>query len=176
MQENQEEYVSVADESGQTIGICKRHDKWPSGCFSQIAATFIMNSKGNLILQQRASTKSKYPLRWSYSSGGHVGAYETYEQAALRELQEEMGIKGIITSHIGKARSIINGKPGAFHEAFLIKHDGPYVFDQKEVAQIKEFTIDELKKKLKRIPIIFIRLLLIFFSSSFSHSVYLSVH
>jgi len=53
----------------------------------------IFNETGEMYLQKRARWKDRFPLRWDSSAGGHVCAAEGYDEAAPRELQEELGIE-----------------------------------------------------------------------------------
>ena len=52
----------------------------------------IFNERGELYLQQRSRCKDRHPLLWDSSAAGHVMAGEGYDEAAKRELQEELGI------------------------------------------------------------------------------------
>jgi 16S rRNA (adenine1518-N6/adenine1519-N6)-dimethyltransferase len=52
----------------------------------------IFNERGELYLQQRSRCKDRHPLSWDSSAAGHVMAGEGYDEAAKRELQEELGI------------------------------------------------------------------------------------
>ena len=45
------------------------------------------------MLKKRSMTKDPYPGYWTSSCTGHVLKAQTYEEAALRELEEELGIK-----------------------------------------------------------------------------------
>ena len=51
---------------------------------------FIMNKKGEILLQRRALTKKKNPGVWS-KTGGHVDSNETIIDALKREVEEEVG-------------------------------------------------------------------------------------
>ena len=82
-----------------------------------------------MLIQQRSRNKKHNPLAWTLSVAGHVPSGEGYEEAAHRELKEELGFDinlapyekaifrsptetQIITSYIGKfiagTRVIIN--------------------------------------------------------------------
>lgn len=52
----------------------------------------IFNERCELYLQQRSRCKDRHPLLWDSSAAGHVMAQEGYDEAAKRELQEELGI------------------------------------------------------------------------------------
>ena len=58
-------------------------------------SVFLFNSKGELLLQQRAFTKKTWPGVWSNSCCGHVMLHETVERAANRRLKYELGVSGV---------------------------------------------------------------------------------
>lgn len=55
-------------------------------------SVFIFNSKGELLLQQRALSKKTWPGVWSNSCCGHVMMHETTLDAAARRLKFELGL------------------------------------------------------------------------------------
>lgn len=46
-----------------------------------------------ILLQKRSASKDSYPLAYTTSCSGHVDSGETYEDALIRETEEELGIK-----------------------------------------------------------------------------------
>ncbi len=56
---------------------------------------FLFNSRGELLLQQRALTKKTWPGVWSNSCCGHVMLHERTLDAAKRRLKFEVGISGV---------------------------------------------------------------------------------
>lgn len=54
---------------------------------------FVMNHQGEILCHQRSLNKERLPGVWYTHVGGHVGIGETYETNALKELEEEAGIK-----------------------------------------------------------------------------------
>jgi len=85
------EYMDIVDERDEVIGrdtrarIHARHD------IHRGVHVFVVNAAGELLLQRRARTTRDYPRHWDASAGGQVAAGESYEQAAVRELEEELG-------------------------------------------------------------------------------------
>ncbi|MBT3933760.1 MAG: isopentenyl-diphosphate Delta-isomerase, partial [Bacteroidetes bacterium] len=55
-------------------------------------SVFIFNNKGETLLQQRATTKYHSPLLWTNACCSHPREGETYEEAALRRMPEEIGL------------------------------------------------------------------------------------
>jgi isopentenyldiphosphate isomerase len=53
----------------------------------------VVNSAGEIYIQHRARTKRLWPHRKTISASGHVDLGETFEQAAVREVKEELGME-----------------------------------------------------------------------------------
>ena len=53
----------------------------------------LLDEHGAVYVQRRADWMGWYPGHWTLSVMGHVSSGETYEQAAERELWEELGIQ-----------------------------------------------------------------------------------
>ena len=58
-----------------------------------ISAVALIDKNGRLLIQKRSSNKKDEPNKWDLSAAGHIDINETPEQAAIRELYEETGIK-----------------------------------------------------------------------------------
>ena len=56
-------------------------------------SVFLLNDKGELLLQQRALTKKTWPGVWSNTACGHVMLHESTESAARRRLKYELGMQ-----------------------------------------------------------------------------------
>jgi isopentenyl-diphosphate Delta-isomerase len=52
----------------------------------------LLNPRGEIYIQHRAATKRLWPDRKTISTSGHVDPGETFEQAAVREVREELGV------------------------------------------------------------------------------------
>ena len=88
-----EESLDVLDEAGkptgQTATRTEIHDK---GLWHRAAHVYIVNSKGEVLLQRRAAHNTFRPGRWYLTAGGHLHAGETSVETAERELKEELGL------------------------------------------------------------------------------------
>lgn len=64
-----------------------------AGILHRAFSVFIFNSQGEVLLQQRSKNKRLWPMYWSNSCCSHPAPGETYEEAALRRIYEELKIK-----------------------------------------------------------------------------------
>jgi 8-oxo-dGTP diphosphatase len=86
--------IDVLDKNGNLTGIVKEKDDiHRDGDWHACSLVLVINSKNEMLLQQRAFNKISNPGRWDVSVAGHVMAGETHLDAAIRETNEEIGIK-----------------------------------------------------------------------------------
>lgn len=89
-----EEMVDVLDEegnvTGETASLLEVHEK---GLWHQTAHVWIWDGEGKILLQKRAEGKMICPGFWDVSAAGHIDAGEEVEDGALRETEEELGVK-----------------------------------------------------------------------------------
>lgn len=111
--------------------------------------TLILDSQGQMILQQRHPEKLTYALFWDMACCGHVERPdypggpderldEVYEGVAHRELEEELGVDTelLCLGHFGP-------EPGVHYEQlrlYLGHSDGPFTIQTEEVEQIARVT------------------------------------
>ena len=77
------------NKTGKTI---KRSDTLHNGEFHIAVQVCVFNSKGEMLIQQRQPFKDDWSNMWDITAAGSVLAGETSQQAAQRELFEELGI------------------------------------------------------------------------------------
>ena len=89
-----EEIVDLVDENDNVTGTALRSDVHGNpSLVHRVAHVLVFNSKGELFLQKRSMNKDVQPGKWDTSVGGHLDSGELYYQAAIREMEEELGIK-----------------------------------------------------------------------------------
>ncbi len=67
-------------------------DNVPENCYRLAVKLCIFNSKGEMLIQQRASAKAEYANIWDISVRGSAITGEISERAVKRETKEELGI------------------------------------------------------------------------------------
>jgi len=87
-----EERFSVVDEQDQVTGAAPRGQVHANNLLHRAVHILIFNPAGEVFLQLRSRSKDRHPLTWDSSAAGHVCAGEEYDQAAIREIREELGI------------------------------------------------------------------------------------
>jgi len=98
--------VVVVNENDEIIGTMPVEVAHKDGTPHRIAVVYVENPAGEFLVQVRADGFL------DHSAAGHVDPGESYEEAAGRELSEELGISGVPLQRIGHARTTNERYPG----------------------------------------------------------------
>ena len=142
------EIVDKLDNKRQMLNRTTERSEKTNGEYRQSVHTWIMNSKGEFLIQKRSPNKKFFPNMWSQTGGG-VDEGETTLQAALRECKEELGI----TIDLSNIELILSFKRKFdFVDVWLVKQDidiSNIVLQEEEVSEVKWSSIDEIRELMK---------------------------
>ncbi len=88
----QDEIVTIVDEHNNVIKALPRWKMRAERLPHRASYVLVFNSHGELYVQKRTSTKDVFAGYYDVAAGGVVVAGESYEEAAAREINEELGI------------------------------------------------------------------------------------
>jgi len=88
-----DELLDVVDENDEVIAVRRRGDIHAQGLMHRAVHILVFNGRGELFLQKRSMLKDEQPGQWDTSAAGHVDSGEDYLSCAVRELDEELGIR-----------------------------------------------------------------------------------
>jgi len=91
------EEVILVNEQDQETGTTEKMEAHRKALLHRAFSIFIFNTKGEMLLQQRALGKYHSPGLWTNTCCSHPRPGEDVEVAALRRLKEEMGIETPLT-------------------------------------------------------------------------------
>ncbi|MFI6281459.1 NUDIX hydrolase [Streptomyces sp. NPDC050988] len=90
-----DEILDIVDEHDEVVGQARRGDAYTQGMRHRCAFIQVKDAQGRLFIHRRTPTKLVFPSLYDMFVGGVVGAGETYDEAALREAEEELGVSGL---------------------------------------------------------------------------------
>jgi isopentenyl-diphosphate delta-isomerase len=143
------ELIDLVDINNKVIGTTDVATAHQQKQLHRVVGILLFDSSGSLYLQNGNKYK-KYDL----SVGGHVGQGETYEQAAHREMKEELGVDVKLIDVSTFLSS--NAKMGHFWRIYQGELPIDWNFlPTEEVASVIKMSTQELSKTLKLSPELF---------------------
>ena len=149
------EYVVLVDENDHKIGTMEKQAAHIEPHLHRTFSIFIFNSKGELLLQQRALSKYHSPGLWTNTCCSHPRAGETLEGATSRRLMEEMGMvcpMHEVYTFIYKAPVGEGLTEHEFDHVFIGQSDDSPIINHEEVESWKYMTVADLKDDIQLHP------------------------
>lgn len=144
------ELLDVYDKHGNLVGELERdkaHSK-NTKVFHKAIHIWIVNSKGELLIQKRAACKKTSPNKWDISAAGHVDKGEKLLTSCERELFEELGIKLEFGDFI-YVGEMLHKDQHELTEQFIVKLDvdlSKVKLQIEEVSEVKWINISDFKE------------------------------
>lgn len=145
----------IVDADGQTRGTMEKMAAHRTGTMHRAFSVFIFNSKGQLLLQQRALDKYHSGGLWTNTCCSHPRLGESTPNAARRRLQEEMGMDCELTElfQFSYRHEFENGLiENEYDHVFMGISDELPLPNEAEVAGIRYMDTDLLLFELVKQP------------------------
>jgi 16S rRNA (adenine1518-N6/adenine1519-N6)-dimethyltransferase len=144
------ERFSVVDENDRVLGDAPRGEVHGNNSRHRAVHLFIFNGDGELFLQKRSRWKDRHPLLWDSSAAGHVEAGEEYDATAIRELEEELGVRTELSRVVKLPCSERTG--WEFIWLYRGQHDGPFRLAKAEIEHGEFFPAEVVSRWVKARP------------------------
>lgn len=133
-----DELFDVVDEHDRVVSQATRGEVHRQLWLHRAVHVFVLNSRGELLLQRRSATKDHCPLKLDSSCSGHLNAGEDYDTAAVRELFEEVGLDLVLQ----KLHKFAAAPELAYEHTWLYvsRSDAAPRFDPIEIASLEYST------------------------------------
>ena len=132
------EMVVLVDENDREVGLAPKLAAHVDGVLHRAFSVFVLNARGELLLQRRALGKYHSGGLWTNSCCGHPRAGEPVAAAARRRLREEMGFDCALTPvRAFVYRTEVGGGllEHEYDHVFTGRHDADPVPDPAEVCE-----------------------------------------
>lgn len=143
------EYLDLVDENDNVIGKEDRNIIYKKDLNNfRVINIMIINSENKIIVPKRSSNRRLFPNCYDCSVGGHVSSGETYEEAAYRELEEELGITNVKLDEIGYFKPF-ELNTSSFSKMYKLIYDGDLNYDKDGIQEIFYMDKEEIKKLIE---------------------------
>lgn len=152
-----DELFDVVDENDCVVGQAARAEVHRLGLFHRAVHIFVFDDGGNVILQKRSLAKDTAPGLFSTSCAGHVDSGENYDSAAIRELDEELGI----SAEAAKNLRFLFAMPPCeelgweFIRVYRLNYAGTLQPNPAEIDSLITFSPEYLDREMRERPEIF---------------------
>ncbi|UKB85513.1 isopentenyl-diphosphate Delta-isomerase [Chryseobacterium sp. MEBOG06] len=150
-----EEFVVLVNPDDKVLGLMEKQQAHINGLLHRAFSVFLFNSKGEMLLQKRASGKYHSPNQWTNAVCSHPRESETYLEGATRRLKEELGIEAELSEKFNFIYKADVGGGLWEHEldhVFVGNHESDFDLNREEVEGVRFISFENLDKEIKEHP------------------------
>ena len=150
-----QERVILVDQNDNPIGDMEKMEAHEKGLLHRAISVFIINSKGEILLQRRAMHKYHSGGLWTNTCCTHPRVGESNTDAAHRRLQEEMGMKAALQKafYFTYKADLDHGLvEHEFDHVFIGFSDESPVPNPEEVSEFKWMTVADIENSIRQMP------------------------
>jgi isopentenyl-diphosphate Delta-isomerase len=150
-----EERVVLVDENDAEVGTLEKQRAHAEGRLHRALSVFVLNSRGEMLLQRRAAAKYHSGGLWTNACCSHPRPGEPVDHAARRRLREEMGIDAPLEpAFVFVYRAAVG--PGLeeheYDHVFLARYDGDPDPSLDEVDGWRWVPVEQVAREVRDDP------------------------
>ena len=145
--------IQIVNEQDEVIGYKDRTGLDYENNIYRVSALWLTNSKGEVLIAQRAMTKDRNPGKWGPAVAGTVEEGETYESNIEKEIKEEIGLTDVKLKKGPKRSPVL--KRNYFVQWFIATIDkdiSEFRIQEDEVEKVAWIPLEKLIKDVKTNP------------------------
>ncbi|NEC91657.1 NUDIX hydrolase [Streptomyces sp. SID12501] len=147
------ELVERVDELDRVVGVVERGEAVRRGWLHRVATTVCRDAGGRVLVHRRADGLARFPGQYNWLVGGAVDVGETWEEAAGRELAEELGVRvDVRFAFKFLCRGAISPYWLGVHEAVVAEELSPAPAEIAWHGWVSEGELGEMTRQLAFVP------------------------
>ena len=147
-----EEIFDIVNDRDEVIGRKPRSEVHARGLLHRAVHVLVFNSRGQIFLQKRSMKKDRQPGTWDSSCSGHVDSGEDYDQTAVRELREEIGLSLPAPPQRLFKINACEETDAEFVWVYRCENNGPFQLHPDEIETGDWFTPEHVSQWIKEKP------------------------
>lgn len=146
--------MDVVDDQNKVLGRDTKENIKTKKLNYRVSHIWLFDAQGQLLICRRPAQSTTYAGLWTSSAGGHVKAGESYQQAAVREAAEELGVLLLLEHaftleyHHPRGNSVFIGLWFSQNQEKLSRLS----FDQREIIEFRFISITALLQEMADKP------------------------
>lgn len=128
------EWIDVVDAADRVVGRATRAEMRRRNLPHRAVYILVVNARSELFVHQRTTSKDVYPGYHDVTIGGVVAAGESYDDAAARELAEELGVTDAPLERLGPM-TYEDTATRVHGMVYAARHDGPFTLQPEEIVR-----------------------------------------
>lgn len=141
------EIFDVVDEHDKVIGNATRDEVHEKKLIHRAVTVFVFNTQWELFMILRSRHKSLNPLKRQASASWHVESWESYTDAAKRELKEELNINDEVRYHF--THKVFSSEQREFFQIFSTVTN-QIITTNEEIEEWKFMSIQQVKSMITK--------------------------
>jgi isopentenyldiphosphate isomerase len=146
-----EEIGILVDERDDVVGTAPRGEIRAKNLLHRGVAIIVRNPAGEIYVHRRTPTKDVFPGMYDMVVGGMVTAGESYDEAARRELAEELGVDPAEPAPVLKHR-YRGDRNNAWISLYEVVWPGPIRHQEAEISWGAYLTEEEIMARMAEWP------------------------
>lgn len=143
-----EEWFDVVNERDEVVRRATRREVHAKGWWHRAVHVLVFDAVGRVLLQKRSMLKDLSPGLWDSSCSGHLDAGENYDAAAVRELAEELGIRGGAAPVRWFRMEPCEATGWEFVWVYRLRYDGPITVEPLEIQYAEWVAPAEISRRV----------------------------
>jgi isopentenyldiphosphate isomerase len=145
-----DEPVEVVDDEGRVLHVLPRRVVRERRLLHRCTYVLVLNPRGELYVHRRTMGKDTYPGFYDVAAGGVCAVGESFDEAAARELEEELGVTAGPTFRFYHRYEGEDGR--ALGAAYEVVWDGPIRHQLSEVDWGAFESLERIEERMARDP------------------------
>lgn len=149
---DKQELLYIVDEDNNPLEPQLRSNAHKNGLWHRTTGIWVINSKKQILCQQRSMKKDVKPGFWEAFFGGHLAPGEDYMENAVLESNEELGVKvnkdDLIPYKIFKSDKPTHKEFQHVFALLLDKEISEIHFEKEEIDKLRWIDVEEVRKIL----------------------------
>ena len=145
-----DEMLDIVDDQDRVIDAQMRSTAHELGLQHRGIHVFLFTSSRKMLVQKRSADRAAAPSALDCSVSEHVKAGESYLEAAVRGLREELGVDGIELRPLVRFRMRYGPYDNEISTVFEGTFDGGTIrFDPMEIEEVYYYSLDEIREMIE---------------------------